>query len=678
MPTDRGSLSAPLVVAGPALAVLAWWCLDDGGYFLVDWLPGIVIVLGLLLVAACGLGSRLRPASQAATVAVCMLGGYAMWSFASIAWADAPAAALEGAQRALLYFGWFALFACLPWTIPSARVFVVATVLMIDVVGVVTLARVGAADDPLKLFVDARLAAPLGYQNAGPALWTMGALPGILLASRRETAPWLRPVLLALGGLVLALALLSDSRGWLFTLPMIAIVMLVMSPDRVRLAVFAAPVVVAVALAFGTIADVFSVAGGLLPDQAVRVAGPPIDRAVEVIVRMTLALAVAGVGLTAIDRLVLPRIAADVWRAGSRAIAALAIAALVAAAAWASTLDLPTRVDRAWSQFQHTEYNDADGVAPDQRLTYVEGARYDYWRVALSLWRAHPIAGAGQDNFAQFYLLRRRTTNEPRWVHSLPLRLLVHTGLVGAALFAAFLAALVVCVAGAWRTRRSTGGRAVVTAASLPLVVWLVHGSVDWLWEFPLLSCLALSGGAIAATAGPRGRVVAPRLKRRGRARATAVALSAVGAIAVLLVTVPSYVAERDVLDAMAAWPSDPKAALQRLERARALDPLGSDPWLVEGLIAAHMGRTSQARRAFSTASRRDPHNWIVQFELGLIPDRGRSVAEAERRLRAARRLSPKEPLVNEALRRVRGDHPMTLAEANLRFAERTRRREGR
>lgn len=58
------------------------------------------------------------------------------------------------------------------------------------------------------------------------------------------------------------------------------------------------------------------------------------------------------------------------------------------------------------------------------------------------------------------------------------------------------------------------------SVALLPATIWIAHGSVDWLWEYPALSgpALALAGGAtaLAGTALDRDR---PRSVRRSQAR---------------------------------------------------------------------------------------------------------------------------------------------------------------
>src|SRR5205085_1189419 len=71
--------------------------------------------------------------------------------------------------------------------------------------------------------------------------------------------------------------------------------------------------------------------------------------------------------------------------------------------------------------------------------TDVGSGRYDFWRVSLDAVAAHPIGGLGQDNFAEYYVRRRRTGEEPAWTHSFEFRLLTHTGVVGTALFTLFL-----------------------------------------------------------------------------------------------------------------------------------------------------------------------------------------------------------------------------------------------
>ena len=56
----------------------------------------------------------------------------------------------------------------------------------------------------------------------------------------------------------------------------------------------------------------------------------------------------------------------------------------------------------------------------------------------------------------------------------------------------------------------------------LPLVVWLIYGSVDWFWEMPALSGPALGFLGVAVALEPRPRVSGPSEDRGGDGSAAA------------------------------------------------------------------------------------------------------------------------------------------------------------
>ncbi|MDQ3770183.1 MAG: hypothetical protein M3370_12005, partial [Actinomycetota bacterium] len=238
------------------LAVFVWWMVESGGYFERVWMPGAVVVLAIAAAALFALREQVAVPNRAAKVALVALGAYVAWSFASILWAGSPGDALEGSQRSLLYLAIFALFVLLPWTARSVLMAITAIVSTLMIFALVTVARL-AADAPLDdLFINARLLAPLGYTNASAALWTIGAVPALMLATRRELPVWLRPVLLAASVLMFGLAILSQSRGWLFTLPLVALAAVLLSPDRLKLGLYAVPVLGALALVIGDLLEI--------------------------------------------------------------------------------------------------------------------------------------------------------------------------------------------------------------------------------------------------------------------------------------------------------------------------------------------------------------------------------------------------------------------------------------
>src|SRR6202042_2050562 len=127
----------------------------------------------------------------------------------------------------------------------------------------------------------------------------------------------------------------------------------------------------------------------------------------------------------------------------------------------------------------------------------------DFWRVSIDAFKAHPVGGIGMDNFADYYIPRGRSGENPSWPHSLELRLLAMTGIVGAVLFAVFIVLAFVAAISA-RRRGPPLGRVIVAAAMLPAIEWLIHGSVDWFWEMPALSGPALGFLAVACSLSVR------------------------------------------------------------------------------------------------------------------------------------------------------------------------------
>ncbi len=679
---QRAAIALPLA-AGRAFAVFVWWLVESGGYFERVWMPGAVVLLAIAAAAVLALREQIAVPNRAAKLALFALGGYVAWSFASILWAGSPGDALEGSQRSLLYLTIFALFVLLPWTVRALLLAITAIVTTLAVVAVVTLVRL-AADAPLDdLLINARLLAPLGYTNASAALWTMGAVPALMLAARSELPIWARPPLLGASVLMFGLAILSQSRGWLFTLPLIALGVVLLSADRLKVGLYAVPVIGAIALVASDLLEINTVGGGSNPDEVEGVLRPVIDTAVTNLALAAIAVCLAGIAFVAVEarlgerRLLTPRMR----RLVSLAAVGLAFVAGGAALAIKTDGDPVGKARNAWANFKDIE---ADPGGSADRLTSLGSTRYDFWRVAVDVWTDHPIGGLGQDNFLDTYATRRRSSfEEPRWVHSLPLRLLAHTGIVGAALFGGFLLAVAWGVARLWRRRGDPATRAAAGAALMPGVIWLAHGSVEWLWEFPLLSGLALAfAGAVLATDRPAAAEqpepsedAPPRSPRAQRALA-------VGAIAVVvagaLVFLPSFVSDRETRAALRDGRQNPAAAYDKLDLARSLNPLKIGPSLVEGAVAQRSGDLARAERAYRRAAERDKLAWFAHFALGLVASARNDREQAARELRLASERNPRDDVIKDALRRVNGRDPMRFAEARRRFAQRLALRRGR
>ncbi|HZV74150.1 MAG TPA: O-antigen ligase family protein [Conexibacter sp.] len=677
------------VVLVPALLVVGlfvYWGAHGGGYASTTWEPSALLVLGLLVATAAGLGiDRLRT-SRPLALALGLLAAYAGFSYLSIAWAPSPGDALDGSNRALLFLLLFALFALLPWRSWSARVTLGAFALGIGTIAVVTLARLGSAGQVPALFSGTRLAAPIGYVNGSAALLLTATLLGIALAARRELPIVLRGLLLASAAAALQLSVLCESRGWLFALPIVLVLTLVLVPGRVRLALWALPPFAGAALALPALLDVFEQAdkaptAAATVQALIRTSGHAADVALLVCTGVLL----AGLAMAAFDRrtAVSPRVARGANRAG----AAIAIAGALAAIAAGFALT-DGRPDRKIADYWNHSQGYRATMPGSSRFAAVGSNRPDFWRVSLKAFADRPLGGLGQDNWGEYYLGVRRSSEQPRWPHSLELRLLAHTGLVGFLLFVGFLAAaLTAALAG--RRRSVPGAAAVAAIALLPLVAWLVHGSVDWFWEIPALSgpafaFLALGGavmrpvpvaGASASVPDPAPSAApavastptdaapgAPSSPAR-RPVVLAVGLGALALLAAAALALP-YLAEREVAAASSGWPADPARAFARLDRAAQLNPLSARPQLVAGVIALQLGEPRVAERRFTQALERDGGDWFATLGRGLAASALGQPVRARAYYARARSLDPAEPLVQEALARVGGPHPLTAQEA--------------
>jgi hypothetical protein len=661
-----------LVPSLPAVALLVYFAAHGGGYAPTTWEPGALVVLGLLVTTLAGLGlARLR-LSRPATVALAALAAYVAWSYLSITWAPAPGDALEGSNRALLFLLLFALFALLPWRAWTATVALSAFALGVGGIALVTLVRIGAADQVAGLIREGRLVAPAGYENGSAALFLTAGIVPIALAAQRELPVALRALLLASATAALQASVLCESRGWLFALPVVLLFTVATMPRRVRFLLWSLPALAGTLAALPALLKVFhEVDEAHTPAAAQHALVTTASHASSVALALCAVVLVVALGLALLDRrTVVPD---RVVRSASRIAAGLAIVGALAGLA-AVLVVTHGRPDEKIARYWDRSNGYQTAAAGSSRFALVGSDRPDFWRVAVDAFAAHPLGGLGQDNWGDYYARHRHAHDEPRWTHSIELRLLAHTGIVGFLLFAAFLAAALVA---ALRGRRRTGtlAAAVSATALLPLVVWVVHGSIDWFWEIPALSAPAFAflGLATALTRQLAGAPEDPSATVRAGAaeaprgqRGFAVAALVVGALLAALVLALPYLAERDVTIATETWRADPAGAFARLDDARQLNPLSSRPDLVAGTIALEMRRPRVAQTRFTAAIARDSSNWFAWFGRGLAASatgasaRGAAHADYVR----AHELDPRDVLVRSALDRVASPRPLTTGEA--------------
>lgn len=665
-PQLRAGLSALVVVT-----LMLVWAADNGGFDASTWYWSALIMLATFAGVFAGVLSGYLRLSRASTVALALFAAYVAWSYLSMAWAQYPGLALDGSNRALLYLLVFATLTALPWTRETALGAILLFALGVGVVEVVLLVHLAAGSDLGGLFVGGRLAAPTGYINSTAALFTIEALICIALAARRGLPGPLRGLLMAFAAASLQLATIVESRGWLFTLPLIALVAVIVVPHRLRVAT----------------AAVIPLVGALIPVRRllkVYQSGPsdPLTALAHHAARPALGV-VAGVFVFGTllgwgDQLYRgPRPSRGLRRAIGTAAAVVAIAGVLAGGLVVSKGHPFAFISRQWHGFSHPE-----AVFGTSHFTDVGTSRYDFWRVAVKAFLAHPVGGLGQDNFGDYYLIHRRTVEEPSWTHSLELRLLTHTGIVGFLLFAGFLAAAI-SAAARTRLRGDAPTQQLAATMLLPLVVWLIHGSLDWFWEVPALSGPALgflgaAGGlgtalnaAPAATAGHEAveggadgaRIATPA--RRGRLPAPVTAgLGLVALACATAVLAFPYLSAHEVQTASGSDGNDPSAALNDLRLAAKLNPLSSDPGRLAGAIALRNGRWTLALRQFRKSISAEPGGWFSWLGAGLAESALGEPEQARQDFVAAKRINARQPAVQDALRRVFTHSPLTSDEA--------------
>ena len=226
------AVAAPFAVGALAIAVFGFWTAKDAGFGPTSLYPGALFVLALAVVAVLAYG-RVQ-VSRPALVAILFLGAFAAWCGLSIAWASDKGIAWDGANRTFAYFLVYALFAGLPWRRESIPFLLCGFSVVVLAIGLIDLAR--AVGDPTPFFVKGRFSAPAGYPNAACALYALAFWPLAYVAGRREVPALLRGALLAGATALAELALLPQSRGSLFAVPVAIAVYLLVVPGRLRAA----------------------------------------------------------------------------------------------------------------------------------------------------------------------------------------------------------------------------------------------------------------------------------------------------------------------------------------------------------------------------------------------------------------------------------------------------------
>lgn len=723
IPTLRQALrETPATI--PCLAAIAFfvaWASDQDGYPLTHWAPGALVLIALLAIAALGRLPRLAELPLGTRVALAALSLYTALSFLSIAWAHAQADAWEGANRTLLYLVVFALFALWPRMGGSALLLLVVWTLAMVGLAAFVLLHVDGSSHLGSLFSEGRLRYPGDYENASAATWAMFAWPALLLAAGRPLHWALRGVLAGGAVLLYGVALLSLSRGSLYSTPVIVVLIFALLPGRLRTFATIVPVAAGIGLCARPL---LRVGDRLLHGGDAKAAMHTATS--DLLLAALLVALLVGAAAAFEGRARLTAQAQGRVRVGMTATALAALVAVLAGG-WVAAGNPVHRVEEGWNSFKGGYANDR---ASGSRLTSGLGSeRYDFYRVALDEFLAHPLAGIGADNFQQQYLQHGRSLETPHYPHSVELRTLAQTGVIGAILAILGLVGALLASARALsaRARRADPGATVAASAALAgFAYWVAHGSFDWFWEFAGLGAPAFALLGIACAAGAGVRVGARPARSAGRAtsrrtdaqdadpdaeeadsatpgakagvdddaapsrtrfggrsrptvggRAPALAIALVLALLVLASAASlaaPWLGQLQIQRAASIWPTAPRKAYADLGHAADLNPLSDEAQLLAGSIALRFGDLLRAQHEFELALERNPRDVYANLELGAIASALGRREQALARLRQASRLSPRDELIRETLSYVRSGHKVNIEELNREILLKARR----
>ena len=603
MPTQhwvRARIATGSVVAGCVVAL----ALVDGGYFPTTW--GLLLLVCVLAAGIAAIVSETFEVGWRDIAFVTGLATFALWQLASIFWSDGVDAPVLEAERTLMYV---TAIAALLLVVRTTNVDSVMAGLGLGTVLAALLGVVAHLALSAPSVTAGRLAQPIGYANADGLLAGFGLIFALAAASRGR-------VLVRAGGAAASVPLatglyLSLSRGAILATALGIVCMLAV--DRRRIETLAIALVLAVPVTAALVIASHSpvMAGGSSPENP-SAAG---RRLLVELVLLALCAAAGTVAATRVGQWFVPsrrgrrRLETGVGLAGAVALV-LAIAAVGG----------PVQVAHdAVDSFAAGPSGRGDGSSA--RLASGSGSfRAQYWQVAWRAAEQEPVHGTGAGSFERWWLSERSIDENVRDAHNLYLEVLAEVGLVGLVILCTTLVVPLTAVAGA-------RARPFMPAATGMYVAYLAHASLDWDWEIPSLTMVALACGVgliVAVRSGP-GHPFS--FRRR------VVVLGLLVPLLALAVAIHGGQGRLEKARRSLERGNSVRAAGEAAAAERWL-PWAAEPWQVRGEALLAEGDLRGAAAALQHASRMNPSNWEVWYDLALV-EQGAARAEALERAKA-------------------------------------------
>jgi tetratricopeptide (TPR) repeat protein len=235
--------------------------------------------------------------------------------------------------------------------------------------------------------------------------------------------------------------------------------------------------------------------------------------------------------------------------------------------------------------------------------------------------------GSGAGTYDLYWTRERPLPVGALDAHNLYLETLAELGPLGLLLLAAFLVTPLLALG---RARRRPG----IAAAGGAYVAYVLAAAVDWHWELPTVTLVALCCGAAVVAAARSARASHPL---GPRARVAALAAVAAGIVAALVIQLGNGSVAVSVRETAAG---DYAAAEAAARRATRWAPWSPDGWVSLERAQRARGELAPARASLRRALALDPRDWRLWYELTLVST-GTTKRDAAARMRSLNPYAP-------------------------------------
>lgn len=668
-PLSRARNTVPYALA---LAAVAAFSFLSGGYILGRSTPIVVAFLCAAAVWVWFLRRSTRP-PLLYLAALGVFGAFAVWSGLSVLWSFGPDLTWVSFNLTAFYLAVAAVLGLTSarglqlWTVTYGYLGIAAAV------GVYAFLGKGLPAVVTHAQTYARLDSPIGYWNVLAVMMVMGLCVALAIAGDRATGAALRTVAAAAAVPMCFAFFFTFSRGGWVALAVALALYFGFTTTRLGSFVSLAVVATPVGLVLWRLRDLETLFARTTDDALRTQQGGTLLRWAIAALLVT-----AGVQLAVA---LLHRAVA--WPRWSTVAAGAAVLAVVLAVVVAGPVRfVQSRGGTSWVEDRiHelvTDAGESSGANQAERLvTLSTNGRIAIWREAARQSRYDRVAGTGAGTFAFTHYRFRDGGGVVKHAHSQWLNVLSELGVVGLALFVAAIVLFVAAMVGNPFSRRRDPLHPLLVALQAGVIAFVVHLTADWDWDMAAIGTavfvfIAVCVSYRATRAGDERRAARRSRHERvaraiaaapeeaaaaapwtaagdaeaddgtagqqrgedgasGAARTTPVrnvrrsgwAPRVVASAALLLLAaswLPPYLALRAENAALAASSDgDVATALDHARRAAAWDPLAVGPLITEATLLQQLGRNREALERLQAATKLQPQNFVVWYELGVL-----------------------------------------------------------